>query len=541
MRVELTAIQFNYEADLTKTGAFNLRRSETRTVRVPEWQPDVSDNFEASPAAYAICGLPEEMTIQASFKCQSGLNTPLMIKAIAEPSGHVLGDIEPQEIPNTATTGFVTFKLPHARVASVGVGIHDIAWHWQYSDHPDVWTDVETTFHRIYTVLALPSCPWEAEARAESNIHQPWTDVLDYACLWASGARDLDEAATLITKNFFKLGEHLLRYEGGEYYAFATFHCTEFLRLLKTGVGPHTVNCDDCATIVSTFANILGCQLSQSSLGLDFKTNPVVSIGSTCFCSKDFIHHSVAWKGKCTAEDEVFDGCLQIDEDVAPPLIPVQAVNLPFGTANMGYRFSLVHGAPDVGPIPDDRTYGRRRRKLGAGYLAQLPLIDNKLINTLKQKFDFELWPKPQEEEIRSFASQQMVAAVLKRQPFTPDWSCDFGQHFRDDERFLNVFQFLLNRTDESSNKSLAINFYECKNATEANENLIQLLSRFEELKLRFMTESELDDVVIADSLKTIMLLRRAQWLFVVRSASLLPFSVVEFVSVLANDFGRAL
>lgn len=537
MGVKLENISFNYEDDLTKTGAFNLRRNETQIVRVPEWQPDLPSCFEASPAAYTIHNLPKQISIQASFKCEGNLGHPLMIRALAEPPDHLLGSIEPIEIPNSGLSGDVPIKLPHARISSVGVGIHDITWRWQYSDRHNVWNDFQTTFHRIYAVLELPSEPWKPKVRESSDIQQPWTEVLDYACLWAEGSTNCDEAASRLTENFFKLGEHLLRYESGGNYAFARFDCTNFLRLLKTGIGAQTVNCDDCATIVSTFANILGTELSQSGLGPSFTTNPVVLIGSNCFCATDFIYHSLAWKGDATANDEVFDGCLRIDTDVAPPLIAVQPVDLLFGNEKMGYRFSLVQGAQIVTPIPNHPDFGRRRRPLGSGYLAQLRITDKEVISRIKRIYDFDLWPEPKEERLQPITGDKTVAGVLTREPFVPGWLWHFGEHFQD-ERFLNVFQISLKPAEESFNKLLAINLYESRNAIDANENLIEILGRFEELKFKRISAFEPDGVGFSDSLGTIVLCRLGQWLFVVRSVGRTPFSVVGIVSALLSNFG---
>lgn len=536
MRVKLEGIQFNYNSDLTKTGAFNIRRNETQIVRVPEWQPDLPSNYEASPAAYAICGLPTDMTIQASFECDSGLEAPVMVRAIAEFSDHILGDVESREIPNTGSSGFLTFKLPDARVACAGVGIHDIAWRWQFSDQAELWTDFQTTHHRIYTVLARPSDPWEPKSREPSNIHQPWTGVLDYACRWAAGAEgNPDHAAELITKNFFELGEWLVTYGSGESYAFLKFDCTKFLELLNTGIGGNqTVNCDDCATVVSTFANILGCQLSQSSLGLYFYTHPIVLIGAQEFANTSFFYHSVAWKGLGTENDAVFDGSLKIDEDVALPLVPLQPTNLPFGTENEGYRFSLVRSSPHVQPIPNHAEHGLRRRRLGSGYLAQIATSQSESFSELKKIYDFDSWPKADDNESLGSENNKGLADALAREPILPDWEFHSGEHFQD-ERFSNVFQILLKRRDLSKNELLAVNIYECKKTGEPNINLLEVLGRFEQLNLNRLTEPEVGNLAFVNQDGSVAVFRRERSLAVVRSAGRRQLSVIKIARILDN------
>jgi hypothetical protein len=535
MRVALEGISFNYAPDdLKKTGAFNLRRNETQPVRLPEWLPDQQSGDEASPAAYAICSLPAEMTIQASFNCEIDPGTSIRVRAIAEFTDHVLGDVEPVEIANSGSSGFITLVLPDARVAVVGVGIHDIGWRWQFSSEPNVWTDFQTTRHRIYTVLARPSDPWEPKSTASDNIHQPWTEVLDYACKWAAGAAgDLDRAAELLTKEFFREVSKLVSYKKGASYAFTEFKCTSFLTLLKTGTGGNQiVNCDDCATVVSTFANILGCQLSQSSLGVSFKTNPVVPIGSKDFTCKKFRYHSVAWKGQCLEDDELFDGCLQIDEDVAPPLIPVQPTNLPFGNEKEGYKFSVCN-SPHCHPIPEHPIYSRQRRKLGKGYLADGPISDDELLSELKRDFVFDSWPRSEEEPLQEDVSDKSLTSIFEQFSLI-GWALQLRDHFKDD-RFSNVFELLFQRADFSEGKLVAVTIYQCKDTADPNHNLLEILGRFEELDFKRMPGSDIGDVVFVDKDGTTIVFRRARWLAVVRSAGKQPVPIIGNAEIVAH------
>jgi hypothetical protein len=144
--------------------------------------------------------------------------------------------------------------------------------------------------------------------------------------------------------------------EGGNafYSDLAVFECTAFLLRLahQQANGPH-VNCDDCAAAVSTFANVLGCDLAQAWLGDDsfsYTLNPVLIIGSGSdgWTSMAFNHHAVAWTGACDVDDYVFDACLMVDGDVTPgsnsnhhtELLPA---NLRFGRVGQKhYQWRLV-------------------------------------------------------------------------------------------------------------------------------------------------------------------------------------------------------
>jgi hypothetical protein len=141
------------------------------------------------------------------------------------------------------------------------------------------------------------------------------------------------------------------------------FNCTAFLDLLAGGPGAGKfVNCSDCATFVSSFANAIGCDLWQSKMGYSFGLNEMLGIGSavwqTCCGWGAFSYHEVAWKNNCGNDDEVFDACLEVDGDadpLNPPHTPLLPTNIKFGAAGAGlYRDRLcnIPGRPKCNPQP---------------------------------------------------------------------------------------------------------------------------------------------------------------------------------------------
>ena len=58
-----------------------------------------------------------------------------------------------------------------------------------------------------------------------------------------------------------------------------------------------------------------------------------------------FNYHEVAWKGPCTENDHLFDGCLKVDGDADPttaPHTPLLPKNMLFGNCVvMNYRLRL--------------------------------------------------------------------------------------------------------------------------------------------------------------------------------------------------------
>jgi hypothetical protein len=124
------------------------------------------------------------------------------------------------------------------------------------------------------------------------------------------------------------------------------FYCTAFLDRLDGGLGygPY-INCSDCAAVVSTFANALGCDLWQSRMGsgLTFELNPILAIGSHVWrpaCGwPGFDMHEVAWEFPCGENERVFDASLRVDADPtpgAPPHLPLLPANLRFGESGDG-------------------------------------------------------------------------------------------------------------------------------------------------------------------------------------------------------------
>lgn len=385
MQVSLEAIKFNHDPDSVSGDALNIRRNETETVIVPEWRNGVSVLPDDSPAAYAINAVGRRsITIKAKFRCLNPKIKSVEIRAIdpvrnLEASSlaecNAIGEVAEREITfdTNGETAFESFDLVNVDISNRGVSSSVATLIWQCRLRPsDSWSHLRTTQHRIYTLLDVPQCAWRQQPFDGRNLQLPWTEVLDYACQWASGAKAVDEAAAKITEAVFDLGNSLVGYDGPPCYADLTFDCTSLLTLFRDDKGMgQRLNCSDCATIVSTFSNALGCNLWQSRIGTgSFVTNPIRLIGASSFGKNDFEYHEVAWKDECSFDNDLFDACLQLDADedpTVPPHTPLLAIQTKFGMAQTGnYRFRLAPAPqgdqPDICvPTPQER----RRRAIG--------------------------------------------------------------------------------------------------------------------------------------------------------------------------------
>lgn len=400
MSVALIAIAFNHAADGATPDALNIRRNATLPVPLPEWQRGASFSAADSLAAYAIEQLQARpITIWARFASLLPQVRAAQIRAVQPPLPwlnpgtapfqpwqgwlqariNVLGEVAPQTVSFGAggDSGWVPFTLQHTRLATCGVGVHQVRWHWQYRlALLDPWRDFTVSEHTIYTVLRTPRAPWLQQPMNAANTQLPWTEALDIACRWANGARDADEAAAAITRTVFALGAGLLSYDcaiGAAAYAFEVFLLTEFIERLRGGLGrgPY-VNCSDCAAAVATFANVLGADLWESRMGGPFTgllgyfpVNPVRTIGSAswglpCGWWPGWTFHEVAWSGDCNAADSVFDGCLQLDA-LPPHRVALTPAHLRFGHAGeWTYRDLLV--APEGRALCEPVPLARQRR-----------------------------------------------------------------------------------------------------------------------------------------------------------------------------------
>ena len=123
---------------------------------------------------------------------------------------------------------------------------------------------------------------------------------------------------------------------------------------------------------MSTFANLLGCDLWQSRMGAGFfHLNSMLGIGSNVWqpcChgidgwADGFGYHEVAWTGACDSSEFVYDACLEVDGDADPtaaPHTPLLPVHIQFGNpGSLLYRDRLATPADrgNCAPLPGSRA-----------------------------------------------------------------------------------------------------------------------------------------------------------------------------------------
>jgi hypothetical protein len=389
--MELRAIEFNHDPMSSSTSALNVRRDATGFVTVPEWQ---QGQFEPSRVVYSIAdtrGQTITIRVRLSSSEHAGRSAEVRARPASAPlqvltSGvpwmsfratwdyhaSALGSVRARSVAFGADgeSAFTTFELVDPPFVHRGVGVYLVTWEWQFRDGPtSLWRPLATTAHRVYALMDVPTAPWTQLPYDDRNTQLPWTDVLDWAAAWALGLRDHASAATAITWNVFALGLARIAYRcdfgAPSNYSFLGFDCTAFLERLAGGIGNGpNVNCSDCATIVSTFANVLGCDLWQSQMFdmlQPFPVKPLQLIGQWTFgpvCGTGFFnYHEVAWAGDCGVDDLVYDACLT---GLLPnTLVSTVPAAMPFGRlGQLQYRSLLATPAGQVlcRPQPQNRV-----------------------------------------------------------------------------------------------------------------------------------------------------------------------------------------
>lgn len=385
MSLQLKSIAFNHPAAANVKFTIDIRRNRTQSVQVPEWL-NTPEEVRADPAVYVIERIRRDvrnLTLSVSLVSTDASIQAATIRAVSQ---HIsprdfLGNVVAKRVrfPEAGVPVTVNFNLTNSQLLALGVNMYNVVWDWQFSltGNAHDFQAFDTSRHKIYAVLATPTLPWTQNS---DDDQLPWTEVLDWACAWAEGAHDLDEAATRVTQSVYNLGRILVDIDGlgrltplfeydcpgggGHHYIDpGIFHCGRFLMRLNRAPsdGPF-VNCDDCAAIVSTFANVLGCNLAQVMMGPAegaFNLNPAILIGALPGDWKvgcpvtvpSFSHHTVAWKGATTWRGEVYDACLMVDGDSNPGGPPssrhveLLPTNIRFGrVTDRGYRFRLASG-----------------------------------------------------------------------------------------------------------------------------------------------------------------------------------------------------
>jgi len=175
------------------------------------------------------------------------------------------------------------------------------SWEWQVTaangNTIDTASFGTTAGHTVYVVYAAPGAPWSTAA---NNTLNPWANVLDYACDWASGEANLADAVRVIT-----LKAHTDF--GKEYYGEDT-HTVDNNCNLTSLLAANRADCRDMSAVVQLFANVVGVpnnDIKVRRIEGGFQTYPVQPM-KLSWQSVWWDFHQVAWYN-----GSVYDACIR--------------------------------------------------------------------------------------------------------------------------------------------------------------------------------------------------------------------------------------
>lgn len=454
------------------------------------------------------------------------------IQALAD-EGNVLGNVSPTSVSfdGTGSSKEVIISFPNSTLGK-GVQCNTVKWEWQFRKHEkEHWVPFQTTQHRVYCIFSQPTDPWETTPLSE--------DVLKYACAWANGAQEEVPAATAITEAVFNLGvQRRVTYTDAATYAKDRFDYEWFLDFLCNGVGTsQSLNCDDCATIVSTFGNILGCDLHQSEMGSYFQTNFVRLIGQDGWVRPTFDRHAVAWKDDCTTHNPLYDACLQIDADGCPnepEHQPRQPTNLRFGSgspADNDYKFCLVSATTSNPCTPNPQF--KKRRLLGKSYFAQNRFTDASYLKVLADRYNLE--SVSDDPAIAIVTPQPSLENFVATHEAFRGWKGLQADKFKDDHLDA-AEEITLLFPEKDPSQMVRLNVYICAEHTSAKDFLLQILAQFNSSATIRRQESDLAGaVVFAQRDQTMHVVKYHQLIGLVRSVGRKSLSTTKMAKAIED------
>ena len=303
---DVVAIKFNHNTGSTSSDGINLYDSlNNQNITAPEWKYYLGDNWNKK-FGYIKDTVP---IIQAQFFCETDEQNfdTLEIEADWNDGEHFWVVTDTTVVFADSLTSFINF---HASTVPTSVGKRTIGWTWRITkvdgesqSPPKV---LGYTDHDYYTVLANPQSPMST----------PWTEVLDYACDWASGENMSSMIVDKITLNSY--------YTGFKNYNSQISHCdtasTGQVSLNLTNLLSGTnADCKDMAAVVQVFSNAIGVSgVYMKRISGSFNTQSIDPIGTTNpdgWFNLQWNYHQVGWYSS-----SVYDSCLRLDQD--SPRVP---------------------------------------------------------------------------------------------------------------------------------------------------------------------------------------------------------------------------
>ena len=311
-----TEISFNYDVNSITDDAITIKKDATTDIVAPEYiYGNSNEKF-----AYVI----GQNNPKIKVKFHSSDDTKNYLVKATVTSGTGIGNIC-EFFVAACDLDTKTFTIELDGSVPTTIGKYSFTWTWEATALPvnsPYCTATCYTFdtqHTFYTVFTAPQAPMEV----------PWTDVLDYSCVWANGQSNPADATTKITENIYTSGFNYHVTGTPQYGIFwSEFFLTLFLDDLENEPTISYVNCRDIGKAVTTFANSLGCNMYLSQFYNGFRLNCIDPIGTATPANNPFSTpridddcRSSGFSYHAFSQDSnhrTWDACLKYDIDDNP-------------------------------------------------------------------------------------------------------------------------------------------------------------------------------------------------------------------------------
>ncbi len=238
--------------------------------------------------------------------------------------------------------GTVNFVAKTALSNAVQKNTLGYTFSFEYQDGL-AWVDIPgsiSTTHTVYTIFDKPMLTDSATPVAP---YLPWVKVVDIAVAWIDGpATENGVCGTIVEQVNTFFGIQYDTNVGACHYTTGgltshTMEMSDFIDDYDASTFT-TVNCSDCACLVSTFANTIGVDHKYQILGYSTGSIPLnymIPIGHAAWVipfSGAFSYHAVPTKDEA---DTISDACCTLDNDSNPsssPFTPILPVNMNYNT-----------------------------------------------------------------------------------------------------------------------------------------------------------------------------------------------------------------
>jgi hypothetical protein len=328
-------IEFNYDPSSSANDAITIKNTNG-IIEEPEWWYN-GGNFIEHKFAYIKGQSNRNIRVYFGSNCAEPMHLFITLTVI---DGTGIGTLCNYLVPNYTRWSWVTLTLDGATPAYVGK--HVCIWEWSIYAIPVggsmcAATSVNTTEHEYFTVLAAPQAPMEV----------PWTEVLEHACVWASGQTSADIAVQNIVEGLYNgSGFKYNTVKGSSRYTGKTtdsFNLNHMITDLNSYSSNIIVNCYDMGKAADIMSSSLGCNtcyaLSEpfgyinciKAIGRVWSNNPFykwnTEFSYPVYSSEPIVgEDDDEYSGRssfgnhafCELDSIIYDACLKVDTDGNP-------------------------------------------------------------------------------------------------------------------------------------------------------------------------------------------------------------------------------